>query len=66
MADSVSILFHHKKIGCRVNVNVISLIKDYPIDKENKICQLLTWFLNPANLKNMIFFERKSQTTEGN
>jgi transposase-like protein len=46
MIDPVSFSFHHKKQDAESMVNLFSLIKDYIVDQEDGIRQLITWFLN--------------------
>jgi len=46
MIDSVSFFFHHKKRRCRVNGRSRLIYKNYLLDREDGIRQLLTWFLN--------------------
>jgi putative transposase len=46
MIDSISFFFHHKKEGSESMVDIFSFMKDYLLDREDGIRQLLTWFLN--------------------
>jgi len=46
MIDSVSFSFTTKKQDAESMVNLFPLIKDYLVDKDNGIRQLIIWFLN--------------------
>jgi hypothetical protein len=46
MIDFVSFFFHYKKQDAESMVNIVSFIKVCIVDQEDRVRQLITWFLN--------------------